>query len=66
MATFVLGDDGATKGDLAKIDMDSVPLVDEIIEIKGHEYVVRSRRWRAGRLGAAVTVVVRSVVETAV
>ena len=66
MVTFVLGDDGATTGNLTKIDMDSVPMVDEIVEIKGHEYVVRSRRWKAGRLGASATVVVRSVIETAV
>ena len=64
MVTFVLADDRDADRQLARHDMDSVPDVDELIEIKGIDYVVRSRRWKSGRLGPSVTVAVRAVLET--
>jgi hypothetical protein len=62
MAKFVLEGDLTQ---LAHVDFDSVPAVEEIIEIKGSDYVVRSRRWKSGRLGPSVTVTVRALLETA-
>ena len=60
MAKFLLEGDSSQ---LAHIDMDSIPAVEETIEIKGHDYVVLARRWKSGRLGPSVVVTVRALLE---
>ncbi|WP_375485707.1 hypothetical protein [uncultured Jatrophihabitans sp.] len=66
MVTFVLDDALGQRRDLSRHDMDSAPHVDELVEIKGQDYVVESRRWKLGRLAPSLTITVRSVMEQAV
>jgi hypothetical protein len=65
MANFDLDDEPDSACSLVRHDADAVPAVGETVEIKGVDYVVRSRRWKSGRLGMSVVVFVHATLETA-